>query len=70
MNKLLINSLVTGIFMSAAVVYADDAHHPEQSGAAVVKSAPGKSPQCTESLLFIWEVAASRMSRWARHKNA
>ncbi len=42
MNKLLINSLVTGIFMSAAVVYADDAHHPEQSGAAVVKSAPGK----------------------------
>ena len=32
MKKLLIGSMVAGLLMGAPVVYADDAHHPDQQG--------------------------------------
>ncbi len=43
MKKLLISSAVAGVLMGATVVYADDAHHPEQAGAPVTKPTPVKS---------------------------
>lgn len=43
MKKLLIGSVVAGLLMGAPVIYADDAHHPEQGGAPATKPAAGKS---------------------------
>jgi len=43
MKKLLISSIVAGLFTSVPAVYADDAHHPEKGGAPAAKSAPEKS---------------------------
>ncbi len=43
MKKLLIGSMVAGLLMGAPVVYADDAHHPDQQGQT------GKAPASAES---------------------
>ena len=43
MKKLLIGSVVAVLFMGAPVVYADDAHHPEQGGVPAAKPAAGKN---------------------------
>jgi len=43
MKKLLISSIVAGLFMGAPVVYADDAHHPEKGDAPAAKSASEKN---------------------------
>lgn len=40
MKKLLISSMVAGLLMSAPVVYADDAHHPDQQGQTGKVTAP------------------------------
>jgi len=43
MKKLLISSIVAGLFAGVPAVYADDAHHPEKGGVPAAKSAPEKS---------------------------
>jgi len=43
MKKLLIGSAVAALFVGAPVVYADDAHHPEQGSASASKPSAGKN---------------------------
>jgi len=43
MKKLLISSVVAVLCAGASVVYADDAHHPEQGSAPAAKPAAGKN---------------------------
>ena len=40
MKKLLISSVVAGLLIGAPVVYADDAHHPDQQGQTSKVTAP------------------------------
>ncbi len=43
MKKLLIGSVIAVLCTGASVVYADDAHHPEQGSASASKPAAGKN---------------------------
>jgi len=43
MKKLLISSVVVALCAGAPVVYADDAHHPEQGSASASKPVAGKN---------------------------
>ena len=45
MKKLLISSVVAVLCTGAPVVYADDAHHPEQGSAPASKPSAGKLPK-------------------------
>ena len=43
MKKLLIGSIVAGLLMGTPVVYADDAHHPDQTGRTGKVAAPASA---------------------------
>jgi hypothetical protein len=64
MKKLLMGSVVAALLTGAPVVYADDAHHPEQGGA------PAAKPATPDKSMGNAGAAALPMRRWPRRKSA